>query len=99
MTASEFVFLGLGLVLGVAAGAALVEILRARPSAPREVRVTVAPDSVPRRRSSTLADDAFAGIQAAEPARGGPADRRGDAVSVGPGRHGTSNTCSFWRAG
>ena len=85
VTASEFVFLGLGLVLGVAAGAALVEILRARPPAPREVRVTVAPDSVPRRRSSTLADDAFAGIQAAEPARGGPADRRGDAVSVGPG--------------
>ncbi len=86
MTASEFVFLALGLVLGVAAGAALVEILRARPHASREVRVTVAPDSVPRRRSSTLADDAFAGIQPSEPARGGPADRRGDAVSVGPGR-------------
>ncbi len=85
MTASEFVFLALGLVLGVAAGAALVEILRARPPAPREVRVTVAPDSVPRRRSSTLADGGFAGIQSAEPARGGPADRRGDAVSVGPG--------------
>ena len=85
MTASEFVFLALGLVLGVAAGAALIEILRSRPPAPREVRVTVAPDSVPRRRSSTLADDAFAAIQSAEPARGGPADRRGDAVSVGPG--------------
>ena len=86
VTASEFVFLALGLVLGVAAGAALVEILRARPPASREVRVTVAPDAVPRRRSSTLADDAFAGIQPSEPARGGPADRRGDAVSVGPGR-------------
>lgn len=85
MTASEFVFLGLGLVLGVAAGAALVEILRARPPAPREVRVTVAPDAVPRRRSTTLADDAFAGIAAAEPARGGPADRRGDAIGVAPG--------------
>ena len=84
MTASEFVFLALGLVLGVAAGAALVEILRARPPAPREVRVTVAPDVVPRRRSATLADDAFAGIQTAEPARGGPADRRGDAPAIAP---------------
>ncbi len=85
MTASEFVFLALGLVLGVAAGAALVEILRARPPAPREVRVTVAPDAVPRRRSTTLADHAFAGIAAAEPARGGPADRRDDAAGVAPG--------------
>jgi hypothetical protein len=85
VTASEFVFLALGLVLGVAAGAALVEILRARPTAQREVRVTVAPDVVPRRRSATLADDAFAGIQAAEPARGGPADRRGDAPAIAPG--------------
>jgi hypothetical protein len=85
VTASEFVFLALGLVLGVAAGAALVEILRARPRAPREVRVTVATDVVPRRRSATLADDAFIGIQAAEPARGGPADRRGDAPAIAPG--------------
>jgi hypothetical protein len=84
VTASEFVFLALGLVLGVAAGAALVEILRARPPAPREVRVTVSPDVVPRRRSATLADDAFAGIRAAEPARGGPADRRGDSLAVAP---------------
>ena len=85
MTASEFVFLALGLALGVAAGAALIEILRARPPAPREVRVTVATDVVPRRRSATLADDAFTGIQAAEPARGGPADRRGDAPAIAPG--------------
>lgn len=85
MTASEFVFLALGLVLGVAAGAALVEILRARPPAPREVRVTVAPDAVPRRRSTTLAGDAFAGIAVAEPARGGPADRRGDIAGIAPG--------------
>jgi hypothetical protein len=84
VTASEFVFLGLGLVLGVAAGAALVEILRARPPAPREVRVTVSADVVPKRRSATLADDAFTGIRAAEPARGGPADRRGDESGVGP---------------
>jgi hypothetical protein len=78
VTASEFVFLALGLGLGVAAGAALVEILRARPPARREVRVTVSPDVVPRRRSATLAEDAFVGIHAASPARGGPADRRGD---------------------
>jgi hypothetical protein len=83
LTSSEFVFLALGLVLGVAAGAALVEILRARPPAAREVRLTVATDIVPRRRSATLADDAFAGIMAAEPARGGPADRRGDGPVAG----------------
>jgi hypothetical protein len=85
VTASEFVFLALGLVLGIAAGAALVEILRARPPAPREVRVTVAADVVPRRRSATLADDGFAGFGAAEPARGGPADRRGDGSPVASG--------------
>ena len=76
MTVSEFTFLAMGLVLGVAAGAALVEVLRARPPAPREVRVTVSQDAVPRRRGATLADDAFRGVAAPEPARGGPADRR-----------------------
>ena len=75
MTASEFTFLALGLVLGVVSGAALVEVLRARPPAPREVRVTVATDAIPRRRGSTLSDDAFA-TAVPEPARGGPADRR-----------------------
>ncbi len=74
MTAAEFAFLAMGLVLGMAAGAALIEILRARPPVPREVRVTVAQDAIPR-RASTLADPAFAAV-AAEPARGGPADRR-----------------------
>ncbi|HXG26472.1 MAG TPA: hypothetical protein VNL94_06430, partial [Candidatus Binatia bacterium] len=54
MSASEFGFLALGLVLGVASGAALVVVLRARPPA-REVRVTVTPDSVPRRPPATLA--------------------------------------------
>ncbi len=75
MSGSEFVFLALGLLLGVAAGAALVEILRARPPAPREVRLTVSQDAIPRRRAATLADDAFTGPPP-EPARGGPADRR-----------------------
>jgi hypothetical protein len=75
VTVSEFTFLALGLVLGVASGIALIEIIRARPPARREVRVTVAQDAVPRRRPATLADDAFAAV-GPEPARGGPADRR-----------------------
>jgi len=43
VSATEFAFLALGLLLGTATGAALVVVLRARPPAPREVRVTVAP--------------------------------------------------------
>jgi hypothetical protein len=73
VTASEFAFLALGLVLGVAAGAALVEVVRARAPGRNEVRVTVAPNSIPARRSATLADP---GPADASPARGGPADRR-----------------------
>ena len=75
MSASEFAFLALGLVLGLACGAAVVEVLRARPPAAREVRVTVARNSIHARRASTLSEDAF---ETAEPgpARGGPADRR-----------------------
>jgi hypothetical protein len=75
VTVSEFMFLALGLVLGVASGAAFIEIIRARPPARREVRLTVAKDAIPRRRGSTLADDAFVAV-GPEPARGGPADRR-----------------------
>ncbi len=75
MTGSEFAFLTFGLLLGVAAGAALIEVLRARPPSKREVRVTVAPNSIARRRATTLADfDASA--PTAGPARGGPGDRR-----------------------
>ena len=75
MTGSEFAFLAFGLLLGVAAGAALIEVMRARPPSKREVRVTVAPNSIARRRATTLADiDAYA--PGAGPARGGPADRR-----------------------
>ncbi len=77
MTATEFAFLAVGLVLGVGAGAALLEVLRARPPAPHEVRVIVAPDAIPHRRSATLSDDAFF-AEGPEPARGGPADRRLD---------------------
>jgi len=81
VTVSEFLFLALGLVLGVASGAALIEIIRSRPPARREVRLTVAQDAIPRRRATTLADDAFVAV-GPEPARGGPADRRGDDDSL-----------------
>jgi hypothetical protein len=84
LTASEFAFLALGLVLGVASGAALVTVFRSRPPTPREIKVTVTPDSVPRRRSSTLAEDAFT-TQPPEPARGGPADRRSFDRDPAPG--------------
>ena len=54
MSATEFAFLALGLLLGTATGAALVVVLRARPPAPREVRVTVAPPALAR-PAATLA--------------------------------------------
>ena len=75
MTASEFAFLALGLILGIATGAAIVEVLRARPPGAREIRVTVAPNSIHARRATTLADDAFAS-SSPPPAAGGPGDRR-----------------------
>ncbi|MES2209630.1 MAG: hypothetical protein V4515_05530 [Chloroflexota bacterium] len=84
MTASEFAFLALGLVLGVASGAALVMVLGSRPPA-REVRLTVGHDAVPR-RAATLSSDAFI-TSPAEPARGGPADRRLLDRSAGPSNH------------
>lgn len=59
VNAGEFGFLAIGLLLGLATGAALVEVLRARPPAPREVRLTMTPDSVPRRRGATLSQDPF----------------------------------------
>lgn len=75
VTASEFGFLALGLVLGAATGAALVKVLRARAPGRHEVRVTVAPNSIPARRATTLSDSPAAD-EPAGPARGGPADRR-----------------------
>src|SRR5689334_20424077 len=67
----------MGLVLGIAAGAALILTVRSRPSNAREVRVTMTADAVRRRRAATLASDAFAEARLlGEPARGGPADRR-----------------------
>jgi len=72
VTPIEFAFLALGLVLGVAGGAAMVVVFRSHPS-PHEVKVTVARDAVPR-RAATLSIDAF--HSPGEVARGGPADRR-----------------------
>ncbi len=96
MTASEFSFLALGLVLGVVSGAALVEYLRARPPAPREVRLTVAHDAIPK-RASTLADDAFVAV-GPEPARGGPADRRMVASQTPVGTADRRTTVRFGQA-
>ena len=73
MTASELAFLALGLVLGAATGAALIVVVRTRTPR-REIRVTVTRDVLPR-RSETLSQDAFV-TQPAEPAPGGPGDRR-----------------------
>ena len=76
VNAGEFAFLAIGLVLGLASGAALVEVLRARPPAPREVKLTVTPDSVPRRRGATLSQDPFTAAPAGDlrgPADHGPA--------------------------
>jgi len=73
VTVSELAFLGLGLLLGAATGAALIVVLRSR-SPRREIRVTVTRDALPR-RSGTLSQDAFVASPSA-PAPGGPADRR-----------------------
>ena len=73
MTGDDFVLLGLGLLVGIALGAALVELLRRRPRSPREIRVTVARNAIPR-RAATLSGDPFIGSR--PPAAGGPADPR-----------------------
>jgi hypothetical protein len=73
VSASEFAFLALGLLLGAASGVALGVVFRSRPPR-REIRLTVTHAAVPT-RASTLSDDAF-GSSHAEPAPGGPADRR-----------------------
>ena len=72
MTASEFAFLAIGLIVGVACGAALIQVLRSRPPSPRRVQVTVSPNSIPSRRASTLADNAI--DRAGPGTAGGPAD-------------------------
>lgn len=73
MTASELAFLALGLLLGIAAGGALLMVVDSRTGR-RDVRVTVTRDAVPR-RSGTLSQDAFV-AGSFTPAPGGPGDRR-----------------------
>jgi hypothetical protein len=73
VTVSELAFLGLGLLLGAASGAALFVVIGSRIPR-REIRVTVTPNALPR-RSETLSQGAFV-TSPAEPARGGPGDRR-----------------------
>ena len=55
MSPSEIAFLALGIILGAAIGAAIVEAVRARPAPRREVRITVSPNSITPRRPLTLA--------------------------------------------
>jgi len=73
LTASELAFLALGLGLGIPAGAALLDILKSRPPAPRFVQVTIAPSAIPR-RAATLSTMLIPAPNA--PAPMGPADRR-----------------------
>ncbi len=54
MSSTEFLIAAFSLGLGLAAGATLVEVLRARPASRREVRITIAPGVSPA-RSATLA--------------------------------------------
>ena len=48
MNAAEILFLAIGLSLGIAVGAALLDLTRARP-APREVRLTITRNAMPAR--------------------------------------------------
>jgi hypothetical protein len=73
VTPSEVAFLALGLLLGIATGAAIVVTIRNRPPT-HAIRVTVTRDAIPR-RASTLAVDAL-GRTSDGPAPGGPGDRR-----------------------
>ena len=90
MSPSEFAFLAGGLVLGLLAGGAFVEVIRARPAARREVRVTVSAGPAGG-RAATLAtpllaselvphgDDVFA-------PEAGPAERPFGPVTPDPAR-------------
>ena len=72
MSPSEIAFLALGLVLGGALGAAFLVAFGARPAARREVRITIAPNSIGARRSVTLADPTAAWSRPSPP--GSPDD-------------------------
>ena len=86
MSSSEFAFLACGLALGVLAGGALIEVIRVRPAARHEVRVTVSAGPAGG-RAATLAtpllaselvhgrDDVFASDARATERPFGPAKR------------------------
>ena len=95
VTASEFSFLALGLILGLVTGAALVELFRARPPAPHEVRLTVSHDAI-RRRPSTLAEDAFVSVGPNRPAAARPtAAWPGRRATRSPRRPNVERTCGM----
>ncbi len=73
MSPGEFAFLALGLVLGIATGAAIVVIVGSRPPK-HEIRLTVTRDAIPRRASTLAADTLMPPLEG--PAPGGPGDRR-----------------------
>ncbi|HEX7950593.1 MAG TPA: hypothetical protein VF494_09610 [Candidatus Limnocylindrales bacterium] len=73
VTQSEIAFLALGLLLGLATGAALVMGLRSRPPT-HDIRVTVTRDAIPRRATTLSAGVARGPLFG--PAPGGPGDRR-----------------------
>jgi len=70
---SEIAALAFSLAVGIVAGAVFLSMLRSRPRPAREIRLTVTPNDLPRRRASTLAvDHTQSGAELA--GRGGPAD-------------------------
>ena len=65
MNAVEILFLAIGLCLGVAVGAALLDLVRARPS-PREVRLTITHNALPARGVEAVSDEMGAGLEATD---------------------------------
>jgi hypothetical protein len=59
VNAVEILFLAIGLCLGLAVGAALLDLVRARP-APREVRLTITRNALPTRAVETTRSDEIA---------------------------------------
>lgn len=59
MTDSEFMFLAIGLFVGVGGGVALIEVIRSRPPAGRDVPTVVAQDADPAGFAATTAVAAF----------------------------------------
>ncbi len=69
---SEIAFLAMGLVLGSAIGAGIMEAIRSRPARRREVRLTIAPNSIHPRSGATLANAGRS--EARAPIPGSPED-------------------------